>query len=532
MAFELKLKPLLIVSAVIIISDLLFIAVNYYSSLNAIQEDTRRWTREVEHVFLLSLENKATSMQQLASFVANMPKVEELFQEAEKAHETNINGKNDALLASLRSKLYEYVKPSWVEMMTNYDIRQLHFHFGPGSTSFLRVHRPEKFGDNMDQVRFTVVDVNRLHKSVKGFETGRVYSGIRGVVPVFVKSSAGQSTQIGALEAGTSFKGLLKAIHDGQDCEIAVLLTRNHIQKNMWPDFIKDHFKDDSRVGSYFIESSSIHDAGAFLTQNQVLKLLETGAGSDFITGNQVWQVGVFPLRDYRSSLDSTLDASGVVVFWRDATELWELLRRGLWINILYSLIALIVVETVLIFGWRLSQDHLNKIIHEQTYKLREMATHDGLTGILNRKAIEKKIVEEVRRAARYDSKFSIILFDVDHFKAVNDTYGHNAGDEVLKTITSCVSGLIRTEDQLGRWGGEEFLLLSPETPLKEGIVLAERIRKAIEELAYISASPVTVSLGIAQYRQGESVEDFVRRADTALYKAKESGRNRTRAAA
>lgn len=522
-----KLKPLLIVSAVIVLSDLLFIVVNYYASLNAIQEDTRRWTKEVEHVFSLSLDNKATSMQQLASFVANMPEVEELFQQARIAHDDNSDGRNDERLSSIRSKLYDYVKPSWEPMTSEYDVRQLHFHFGPGSTSFLRVHRPNKFGDNMDQVRFSVADVNKHHRPVKGFETGRVYSGIRGVVPVFVKTASGHFIHVGALEAGTSFKGMLQALHEEQDCEIAVLLTSEHVRRNMWPDFVAKHFVEDLKVGSYFIESATSADTHQFLSLDAVKRLLEAKAGSDFITGDHIFQVGVFPLRDYRGTTDSSLPAAGSVVFWRDATEMWELLRRGLWINIAYSLIALIVVETVLIIGWRLSQKHLNNIIHEQTRKLRAMATHDGLTGILNRRAIEKKLKEEVSRSQRHGSLFSIIMFDVDHFKKVNDRYGHNAGDEVLKKVSTCVAELIRTTDHVGRWGGEEFLVITAETPLKETLVLAERIREAIADLRYDSAAPVTVSLGIAQYAPDESGEELVKRADSALYQAKEGGRNK-----
>ena len=524
---RIKLKPLMIVSAVIILSDFLFILINYYASLNAIQEDTRRWTKEVQHVFSLSLDNKETSMQQLAAFVANMPKVKKLFYEAETIYRESHNANKDRDLASIRKELYEYVRPSWVSMTSQYDVRQLHFHFGPGSTSFLRVHKPKRFGDNMDQVRFTIVDVNKFHKPVKGFETGRVYSGIRGVVPVEHTNKAGETVYVGALEAGTSLTGMLQALSDEQDCEIAVLLGDEHVRANMWPEFIASHFGQEMIIGSYFMEGVTSPDSHKFLSQTLVGSLLEAQVGSKFITGDQVWQVGAFPLRDYRGTIDPSLPNSGVVVVWRDAAELWQILRNTLWINIGYSLLALIIVETALIVGWRLSQRHLDAIIERQTHELKEMATHDGLTDILNRKAIEQNLTEEADRSIRHGSPFSIIMFDIDYFKKVNDSYGHNAGDEVLKRVSACVANLIRTTDKVGRWGGEEFLVLVPETPLEEAMILAERIRKAVEATRYAIAAPVTVSLGVAQFEANESGEGFVKRADTALYQAKEGGRNR-----
>ena len=94
------------------------------------------------------------------------------------------------------------------------------------------------------------------------------------------------------------------------------------------------------------------------------------------------------------------------------------------------------------------------------------MASQDGLTGLLNRGAIEKALEEESHRSLRHGSPFSVIIFDIDHFKKVNDTYGHNAGDEVLKNVSAAVAGLVRTTDKVGRWGGEEFLVLAPETPV------------------------------------------------------------------
>ncbi|WP_187170473.1 sensor domain-containing diguanylate cyclase [Salidesulfovibrio onnuriiensis] len=523
----LKNKPLLIVSAFIILSDLLFIAINYYSALNAVNADTRRWAKEAQHVFALSMEAKATSMQQLASFVANIPQVQKLFHQAQLVNDQPDSAAREAELSDIRSRLHAFVEPSWQQMTSQYDVRQLHFHFGPGSTSFLRVHRPEKHGDNMDEVRYTVVDVNRLHRPVKGFETGRVYSGIRGVVPVSMPDKDGRATHVGALEAGTSFTVMLKALAAELDSNIAVLLHEKHIRQNMWPEFVKKHFGENRTVDDYYVECSTAPTPRDFLSQSPVTTLLNSGHGAEFLAGDTPIQVGVFPLRDYRGTIDFNLPDSGAVVIWKDATEKWDLLRKSLFNNILYSLVALFFVEAALVVGWRLSQRHLRTIIRRQTRKLRELATHDALTGIYNRRAIERILIEETHRARRHGSPFAVLMFDIDHFKRVNDTFGHNAGDEVLRKVSETVTSLVRTTDRFGRWGGEEFLLLATDTDIEAAAVLAERIREAVAETRFTTAEPVTISLGVARYQPDETYENLVQRADTALYKAKDSGRDR-----
>lgn len=522
-----KVKPLLIVSAFLILSDLLFIILNYYSTLDAIKSDTRRWGTEVQHVFSLSLDAKATGMQQLAFFVANIPNVQKIFNQAKMVREQFPLEADNPELSALRSQLFEYVEPSWKLLSEQYDVRQLHFHFGPGSTSFLRVHRPEKYGDNMDEVRFTVVDANTYGKPTKGFETGKVYSGIRGVVPVRIKDDNERYVQVGALEAGTSFTGMLRVLSSELDSSIAVLLSKKHVQENMWPDSVDKHFDKNRTIENFFIECYTDPKFKDLLSRDSVTKLLKEGKGSVYISGEYPLQICVFPLRDYRGSINTSLSDSGVIVVWRDASEKWALVKANLKQNIGFSLVALLFVEAALIFGWKLSHRHLNTVIQKQTCTLRELTRRDVLTGLFNRRAIEEYLKEEMGRFARNGSPFSVVMLDVDHFKNVNDTYGHNAGDDVLVKLGAVVLKIIRTTDRFGRWGGEEFMLLLPETQSEDASVLAERIRKQVAETKHDNSTPVTLSLGVAEYKPDESLTMLLHRADSALYQAKEEGRNR-----
>lgn len=162
---------------------------------------------------------------------------------------------------------------------------------------------------------------------------------------------------------------------------------------------------------------------------------------------------------------------------------------------------------------------------------LHELATTDSLTGIMNRYRIEHLVQVSLANAKRYGHAFSLILFDIDHFKRVNDTYGHEEGDRILKTLVNSVESCLREGDQLGRWGGEEFLVLVPGTGLGGVVELAERMRARVEATDFDLHDPVTVSLGVTEWFPGDSFKTLLVRADGAMYQAKEDGRNRVVAA-
>jgi diguanylate cyclase (GGDEF)-like protein len=153
-------------------------------------------------------------------------------------------------------------------------------------------------------------------------------------------------------------------------------------------------------------------------------------------------------------------------------------------------------------------------------------ATTDALTGILNRHALYPILNQELDRSIRYARSFSVILFDIDEFKVVNDTFGHLEGDKVLKELSMLVSTLLRKADYAGRWGGEEFLLILPETDGDAAASLADRIRVKIEENHFVNNYFITASFGVATYQVGQNLEDLLERADIALYQAKYNGRN------
>jgi diguanylate cyclase (GGDEF)-like protein len=173
-----------------------------------------------------------------------------------------------------------------------------------------------------------------------------------------------------------------------------------------------------------------------------------------------------------------------------------------------------------------LSGGNIENSYHEEIYRL---TTVDGLTQIHNRRFLLEQLEREVSRARRYRRDLSVILFDVDHFKAINDGHGHLAGDYVLTQLATVVRGKIRREDVFARYGGEEFVIVLPEIDAPNAIAFAEKVRKLVEKAPFKFEETkirVTISIGVASLSDEIDAAELVKRADDKLYEAKEGGRN------
>ena len=170
--------------------------------------------------------------------------------------------------------------------------------------------------------------------------------------------------------------------------------------------------------------------------------------------------------------------------------------------------------------------------IEGEKKKIIKLAEHDALTGIYNRVKLNALFPQFIFAANKFSQKkFSIILFDIDHFKAINDTYGHNVGDSVLIELTYTVKKILREEDIFVRWGGEEFVvLLKTPSSIEDAYRLASRLRAHIEDHPFLHVGQVTCSFGVTQFKAGDTQIILLERVDEALYDAKEGGRNQVMA--
>jgi diguanylate cyclase (GGDEF)-like protein len=203
----------------------------------------------------------------------------------------------------------------------------------------------------------------------------------------------------------------------------------------------------------------------------------------------------------------------------KDITLLYLLCDLGLYI---------VIVVFVLLFELTKTQGFIK--LEQALNFINELAIRDELTGSHNRRHLIKLIETEKDLATSSDTTFSLCLLDIDHFKRINDTYGHSAGDLVLREFAHCIQQQIRDTDSFGRYGGEEFLLMLPRTTQDEAQAFAERVRQRVGQLDFHEIAPdlaVTVSIGVAEFRKGESIGQTVARADEALYQAKSGGRDR-----
>jgi len=185
------------------------------------------------------------------------------------------------------------------------------------------------------------------------------------------------------------------------------------------------------------------------------------------------------------------------------------------------TIIITILVTSAFAFAFAL-------ITNRQREQLLYLATKDSLTGAGNRRALDTKLTELVNSFKRNDETSSIILLDLDHFKKVNDVYGHAAGDRILKSLTEIVNLRIRVTDSLYRIGGEEFVVVLDGQDLHRAAHLAEQLRTLVDANELVPDRSVTISLGVAELKAGESPNDWLHRADEALYRAKDAGRNST----
>jgi len=189
----------------------------------------------------------------------------------------------------------------------------------------------------------------------------------------------------------------------------------------------------------------------------------------------------------------------------------------------------IIVLLLTILTGSMVRRQRLRSVAVEQ--RLSRLALVDGLTGVASRRRTEE-VLADALAAAEPTTPLSVILVDLDDFKQVNDTYGHNAGDDVLRGVARLLQQRGRLSDTVGRWGGEEFVVICPDTPVTGALGLAEQLRDRIARQAFVGLGQQTASFGVAQAVPGDTVDDVIARADAALYEAKGAGRNRVREAA
>ena len=282
---------------------------------------------------------------------------------------------------------------------------------------------------------------------------------------------------------------------------------------------------------------------------DEALKLVSEGRAFAAIDISPVisYKINKYSFTDLKISGNTPWNFDVRIMVRKDMKKLLPLLNRAIdsiesfkkeqifqkWLSVKQKknrdkkIIIILLIVLLLLGGWAL---HLTREIKKRKVlesELERLATMDKLTSIYNRYKLDISLDEQVEIAKRYERDLSIIFFDIDFFKDINDRYGHKVGDEVLKELTQFISNLLRKSDIFGRWGGEEFLIILPETSKKEATMLAEKLRNAIEHHDFKHIERLTCSFGVTSFKKGDTSEKIISRVDKKLYSAKQSGRNR-----
>lgn len=198
-----------------------------------------------------------------------------------------------------------------------------------------------------------------------------------------------------------------------------------------------------------------------------------------------------------------------------------------------YKVMLIVLVTFLIIYLFTINILHKasNRVISRLRKELAEkirLSETDKMLGIYNRTKFNEELKKEIDRSRRYGNNLALIMFDIDYFKSFNDNYGHQKGDQILKQIVSIVRNKIRENDLLARYGGDEFMIICPETDLTEAEILAERLNRSISNYNCKKANDLSCSFGVGEFKkETDTLNSFIKRVDQALYKAKESGRNR-----
>ncbi len=424
-----------------------------------------------------------------------------------------------------RKNLEIELQPQYKELKAFY-LRQLHFHL-PNNDSFLRMHRPSKFGDNLSNARPTVKYVNEHLQAIDGFEEGRIFNGFRFVYPLFDKKK-----HIGSVEVSFSALAFIR------DIVINYKIDSNfHIEKKIVNEKV---FKDEK---SNYIQSPFPE----FLCQKSILKFIDLNLSdikqssiklenfytkikdgkpfsSDKITPHFI--TTIIPIKN------PITDEVNAIFTFKSDNKLYEN-NKYYYLTIFFISSLIIALILIMIYKELKYKVTLEKDIAHKTKELEELASTDPMTHLLNRRAFFNIADPLFTLAQRDEKSICVIMLDIDKFKNVNDMYGHGVGDDVIIFLADKMKELTRKSDIISRWGGEEFVILLPETDMDGAKSISQKIRKNIEKNILIledkSELKFTISLGISKvdYTQDISIEQSIDRADKALYEAKESGRNK-----
>jgi diguanylate cyclase (GGDEF)-like protein len=425
-----------------------------------------------------------------------------------------------ALAQSNREALLQHAKPLFEDLRRDFNIT--HFYFtGTDRVNLLRVHAPLRYGDVIE--RITMNQAESSGSIMYGVELGPLGTfTLRLVSPWY-----DQQTQnlIGYVELGMEVDHVINKLRDFFGVQVFTIIKKEFLDRDKWEDGMLTLGRTPQwdRFPNEVASEQSMHTippllaerlaSGEVIADNNIIDLTYQGLS---------YRVTVLPLYDAASR------AVAQMILLTDVSAEEITARKTVYAG---TFTALLVGSVLLVFFYWLV-GRIGRRIERNEKELHELATHDGLTGLYNHRVFYSMMEEELARSGRYKHSFSLLMVDIDHFKQVNDTYGHRAGDTILHDLSKRLLGRMRSIDRICRYGGEEISVMLLETDNPTAKTIAEELRVLVEQEPFKIDTgqriSIKVSIGLATFPDhAEDVSLLVANADTALYEAKESGRNR-----
>lgn len=398
------------------------------------------------------------------------------------------------------------------------DLDIMHFHT-KDNHSLLRLHRPEHFGDNLAQERPLIAKVNRERKPASTIEVGRYGMGYRVAIPVLEGEEI-----LGVLEFGIRLEAFSRMLAEEFGVQSAVLAKGEKMR--FFYENNPDHALHIRDINGYkFYEGfKNLIESESDWKQVQSSYLYKEVKREDGEYSHHIIFQGI-ELRDFWG------EEIGVLIVDKNIDYY---MKQASMVKTISLILGAVLWMMVLIILWR-GYDRYTKRAKQYEEKLlmknrslEQLSFFDHLTQIANRRNLEQRIQDAIEESYLSKERFSVVIFDIDNFKKVNDTYGHNVGDEVLKQVATLAKEAIRGGDVAGRWGGEEFVLWLPRADAEVACNVAERLRQKIASHRFDPRFKVTCSFGVSEFVSGMSFDYLISKADEALYAAKERGKNQT----
>lgn len=419
-----------------------------------------------------------------------------------------------------RQRLLQRSAPIYEDINRHYGVT--HFYFtAPDRVNLLRVHKPVKYGDTI--TRQTTLTAQKGGGDAYGVELGPLGTlTLRYVQPWYEEQTR---ELLGFVELGMEVDRTFDAIQELFDLKLFLLINKPYLEQESWEEGMRTFGRtpDWDRFPQVVV---SMHGR-QLLPEVLAARIRET----DFSKNTSAFNVQL-EWQDQYTIFQPLQDVSGRVVgtmvMYIDTSKITEQVRNSVIIGSAVVIVAAIAL--ILFFYWFVGR--IGERMARNELQLQQMATQDGLTGLFNRREFNLTLEDSIARQKRYGEPVSLLMIDIDYFKRVNDTYGHQAGDTVLVELARRLKDQARAIDRVCRYGGEEFVILLPETDSAVASIFAQRLCDVMAnepwDLGNGTKISITVSIGVASCPDhAETSQALVAAADKALYAAKEAGRNR-----